>query len=46
MGFIKAFAGSIGGTFADQWEDFYAPKAGVPTTAGVYSAVEEKRYRN
>ena len=22
MGFIKAFTGAIGGTFADQWKDF------------------------
>lgn len=29
MGFIKAFSGAIGGTFADQWKDFYGPKSGV-----------------
>ena len=23
MGFIKAFTGALGGTFADQWKDFY-----------------------
>ncbi len=25
MGFIKAFAGAIGGTFADQWKDYLVP---------------------
>lgn len=39
MGFIKAFAGAIGGTFADQWKDYYMPRAGVPSTAGVFQAV-------
>jgi hypothetical protein len=23
MGFIKAFAGALGGTLADQWKDYY-----------------------
>ena len=39
MGFIKAFAGAIGGTFADQWKDFFVPMPGVPATAGIYPAV-------
>ena len=39
MGFIKAFAGSIGGTFADQWKDYLVPMQGVPATAGIYPAV-------
>lgn len=39
MGFIKAFAGAIGGTFADQWRDFLVPMPGVPATAGIYPAV-------
>ena len=39
MGFIKAFAGALGGTFADQWKDFYMPMEGVPATAGVFRAV-------
>ena len=39
MGFIKAFAGAIGGTFADQWLDFVVPMQGVPATAGIYPAV-------
>lgn len=33
MGFIKAFAGAIGGTFADQWIDFIAPPTVAPTAA-------------
>ncbi len=39
MGFIKAFAGAIGGTFADQWKDFIVPMSGIPATAGIYPAV-------
>ncbi len=41
MGFIKAFAGAIGGTFADQWKDFLLPMSGVPATAAVYPAVPQ-----
>ena len=41
MGFIKAFAGAIGGTFADQWKDFIIPMSGVPATAGIYPAVSQ-----
>ena len=41
MGFIKAFSGALGGTFADQWKDFYAPKSGVPATAGLFPAVAQ-----
>ena len=38
MGFIKAFAGAIGGTFADQWKDFIVPRSDVPATAAVFGA--------
>ncbi len=41
MGFIKAFTGAIGGTFADQWKDFIVPMSGVPATAGIYPAVPQ-----
>ena len=41
MGFIKAFAGALGGTFADQWKDFYMPMPNVPGTAGIYRAVPQ-----
>lgn len=39
MGFVKAFTGAMGGTFADQWKDFYAPKQGVPATSAIFQAV-------
>ena len=39
MGFIQAFTGALGGTFADQWKDFYVPMQGVPATAAVFRAV-------
>lgn len=41
MGFIKAFAGALGGTFADQWKDFYTPKQNVPATAALFQAVPQ-----
>lgn len=41
MGFIKAFSGAIGGTLADQWKDFYVPRANVPSTAAVFQAVPQ-----
>lgn len=43
MGFIKAFSGALGGTFADQWKDFYVPKAGVPGTAALFQAVPQSQ---
>ena len=39
MGFIRAFAGAIGGTFADQWKEFITPRAGVPATAAIFQGV-------
>ncbi len=41
MGFIKAFTGALGGTFADQWKDFYVPMKGVPGTAGIFRAIPQ-----
>ena len=41
MGFIKAFSGALGGTFADQWKDFYGPRPGVPATAAIFQAVPQ-----
>ena len=41
MGFIKAFTGALGGTFADQWKDFYMPRQGVPATAALFEAVPQ-----
>ena len=39
MGFIRAFTGALGGTFADQWKDFLQPRQGVPATAAIFEAV-------
>lgn len=39
MGFIQAFRGSLGGTLADQWKDFYGPIEGVPEAAAVFPGV-------
>jgi membrane protease subunit (stomatin/prohibitin family) len=41
MGFIKAFSGAIGGTFADQWKDFLMPSPNVPGTAALFEAVPQ-----
>lgn len=38
MGFIKAFAGALGGTFADQWKDFIIPRSDLTSTAAVFGA--------
>ena len=43
MGFIKAFSGAVGGTLADQWKDFYVPRADVPSTAAVFQAVPQSQ---
>lgn len=39
MGFIKAFTGALGGTFADQWKDYYKPVDDVPETVALFRAV-------
>lgn len=50
MGFVQAFKGSLGGTFADQWKDFYGPAQGVSATAAVFPGypmgVNNKRGEN
>ena len=38
MGFIKAFTGALGGSFADQWKDFYMVPEGLPATAAIFAA--------
>ena len=43
MGFIKAFAGALSGTFADQWKDYYTPAAGVPATAALFKAIPQSQ---
>lgn len=39
MGFIKAFTGALGGTFADQWKDFYTVPDGLAPTAAIFPAI-------
>ena len=46
MGFIKAFSGAISNTFADQWLDYYQPKANISATAGLYPAVQNNLGEN
>ena len=41
MAFLKAFSGALGGAFADQWQDFYGPRGGVPSTAALFQAVPQ-----
>ena len=41
MGLIQAAVGSIGGTLADQWKDFYTVPAGLPATAALFAAVAQ-----
>lgn len=38
MGFVKAFAGAVGGTFADQWQDFLTVPPGASATAALVPA--------
>ena len=45
MGFIRAFAGAVGGTFADQWVDFYTVPAGIAGTAALFPAVQQGQNR-
>lgn len=35
MGFIKAFAGALGGTFADSWKDFIGPSSNITATTAI-----------
>ncbi|MCH4184292.1 MAG: SPFH domain-containing protein [Eggerthellaceae bacterium] len=39
MGFIKAFSGSLGGSFADQWKDFYTIPSHLSASVGICPAV-------
>lgn len=39
MGFIKAFTGALGGTFADQWKDYYMPGENMTATVALSAAV-------
>ena len=39
FGFVRAFSGALGGTFADQWKDYLMPRADVTATTGLFEAV-------
>ncbi|MCU1474868.1 SPFH domain-containing protein [Amnibacterium sp.] len=39
MGLFKAALGAVGGSFADQWKDFYTIPGGLRPTAAVFPAV-------
>lgn len=41
MGFIKAFSGALSGTFADQWKDFYVPRADLTASTAFIPAVPQ-----
>lgn len=41
MGFIKAFAGALGGTLGDQWKDFLTPPPGLAPTAALFPGVPQ-----
>jgi membrane protease subunit (stomatin/prohibitin family) len=43
MGFIQAFTGAIGGSFADQWKDFYTVPQGVSPSAGLVPAIKQEQ---
>lgn len=43
MGFIQAFTGAIGGSFADQWKDFYTVPHGTSATMGVIPAIQQSQ---
>lgn len=46
MAFIKAFAGAIGGMFADQWLDFLTAPPGVTPTTALVPAQPQGRNRD
>ncbi len=41
MGLIQAAVGALGGTFADQWKDFYTVPTGLAPTAALVAAVPQ-----
>jgi membrane protease subunit (stomatin/prohibitin family) len=41
MGLIQAAIGAIGGTLADQWQDFYSVPTGLAPTAALFAAVPQ-----
>ena len=43
MGLIRAFTGSLGGVFADQWQDFITVPSGLAQTAALFPGVSQGR---
>ena len=41
MGFIKAFTGALGGTFADEWKDFIIPRSDATATSDIFHAIRK-----
>lgn len=41
MGFIKAFSGALGGTFADQWKDYILPRPDITATTAIFEGVQQ-----
>ncbi|MEZ5320770.1 MAG: SHOCT domain-containing protein [Microthrixaceae bacterium] len=41
MGLIRATIGSVGGSLADQWKDFYTVPDDLPPTAALFAAVPQ-----
>lgn len=41
MGLIRAAIGAVGGTFADQWKDFYTISSQLAPTAAISAAVKQ-----
>ena len=41
MGLIQAFKGALGGTFADQWKDFYTVPSSITPTTGIIKGVKK-----
>ncbi|SIQ99847.1 SPFH domain-containing protein [Solilutibacter tolerans] len=39
MGLVQAVVGSVSGTLADQWKDFYTVPDGLPATAALFAAL-------
>ena len=41
MGFIKAFTGALGGSFADEWKDCIIPRSDATATSGIFHAIRK-----
>ena len=45
MGFIKGAIDAVGGTFADQWLDYFTPPTNLGAGAVIYKAVFSETHR-